>query len=231
MESEVREYYDEQYQTRGLKAQRMYPNEDLIRFMARYFDREDKKDIKVLEVGCGSGANLWMLAKEGFATYGMDGSVPSLDIAKHHLQDKWHLDATLAEGSFEQIPFPDEMFDIIVDVVSLEVTDLDLMHRSLMEIYKKLKFWGVFYSYRLGDHSVMYLNGQNEYIDPVTVTSIKDPSMPLAGNPKLSFWSPSLVRIEYEKAGLQVEEIERHTRTYQNGAQTVEYLSIVSRKA
>lgn len=230
MSLEALHVFDDQYKARGLKAQRMYPNEDLICFMARFFGREDKKNLKVLEVGCGSGANLWMLAKEGFATYGMDGSAAALAIAKRHLNEKWHVDATLVEGTFEEMPFEDESFDVVIDVVSLQHADLAMAHRSLGEVRRILKMGGYFYSYRLGDHSIMYLDGQSTYADPVTVDCIEG-DLPLAGNRTVSFWSPGLVRIEYTKAHLDVEEIERRTRTYQNGAQLVEYLSIVSRKA
>lgn len=48
----------------------------------------DNKSIKILEIGCGSGANLWMLAKEGFDVYGIDNSVTSLKLAKEHLNPK-----------------------------------------------------------------------------------------------------------------------------------------------
>ena len=74
--------FDQQYLSKGLGAQRRYPNEWLIQFLAsRYFrfSEVDRKSIRVLEVGCGSGANLWVMAKEGFSTHGMDGSAKRLE--------------------------------------------------------------------------------------------------------------------------------------------------------
>ena len=46
----------------------------------KYFDKdlEERKNINMLEVGCGSGANLWMLAKEGFNAFGLDESKEAL---------------------------------------------------------------------------------------------------------------------------------------------------------
>ena len=42
-----------------------YPGEDLIRFVARnFYNVEKRSDIKILEVGCGPGANLWFIARE-----------------------------------------------------------------------------------------------------------------------------------------------------------------------
>jgi tRNA G46 methylase TrmB len=41
-----------------------YPGEELIRFVARnFYSFEDRKSVKLLEVGCGTGANLWFMAK------------------------------------------------------------------------------------------------------------------------------------------------------------------------
>jgi len=67
--------FDKQYCERGMRAQRSYPNVALIQFVAaNYFSlpQEDRCQLKILEIGCGSGANLWMLAKEGFDAYGLD---------------------------------------------------------------------------------------------------------------------------------------------------------------
>jgi SAM-dependent methyltransferase len=47
-----------------------YPSEDLVRFVARTFGNGEGKS--ALEVGCGPGANLWYLAREGFETCGVD---------------------------------------------------------------------------------------------------------------------------------------------------------------
>ena len=44
-----------------------YPPEELVRFTARrYFQALDRKAVSMLEIGCGAGANIWFLAREGF---------------------------------------------------------------------------------------------------------------------------------------------------------------------
>ena len=68
-------------------AQRKYPNEELCRFMGRNFfsknlNELERQEIKILETGCGSGANIWMLAREGFATYGIDLSPEAIKLAE-----------------------------------------------------------------------------------------------------------------------------------------------------
>ena len=43
-----------------------YPSEDLIRFCAqRFYGLQPRSDVRLLEVGFGTGANLWYFAREG----------------------------------------------------------------------------------------------------------------------------------------------------------------------
>src|SRR6218665_938871 len=62
-------HWDEKFRSRSWGR---YPPEDLVRFMGRRFRAADKGAVKVLEVGCGPGANLWFMHREGFAVHGID---------------------------------------------------------------------------------------------------------------------------------------------------------------
>lgn len=52
----------------------MYPPEHIIRFIARNYYSKDRSQTKILDFGCGQGANTWYLAREGFDVYAFDGS-------------------------------------------------------------------------------------------------------------------------------------------------------------
>lgn len=222
--------FDAGYRARGIRSQRMYPNESLIQFVAQYFSLvpEERSRIRVLEVGCGSGANLWMLAKEGFDTHGLDSSQAGLDIARTHLQAKWGCSAKLQAGSFTQLPYPEGYFDIVVDVVSLQHLGLADSGIALGEVARVLRPQGKFFSYRLSDHSVMFARG-GEWLDAATMANIDDVNLPLANNGPISFWSPSLVHLMYAQQGLGVEEISRVARSYGNGM-LVEYLAVIAKR-
>ncbi len=218
--------FHKQYCERGLLAQRSYPNESLIQFVsANYFaiPQKARNQVKILEIGCGSGANLWMLAKEGFDTYGLDSSEEALRLASDHLLSKWGVSAKLEHGSFLNLPYADNYFDAVLDIVSLQHLDLTSSNTALREIKRVLKGGGMFFSYRLSDHSVMYL-AERGLLDDVTLSNINDPDMPLANNGPVSFWSPGLLREQYGRVGLVVETIERIGRTYPTG-KFVEYLA------
>ena len=215
-------------------AQRLYPNEKLVAFLggAGFFKLpfEDRHKIKVLEVGCGSGGNLWMIAKEGFDVYGIDISEEALDIARHHLKEKWNVNANLCMASFDKLPYPDDFFDIVVDVVSLQHIDIKTSLTALKEINRVLKQGGLFFSYRLSDHSCIYMNGGGAFIDAYTKDNIDDINMPLNNNRTMTFWGIGTVKENYAVVGLTIENIERYTRTYNNGLTSIEYLFIVSTK-
>lgn len=223
--------FDEQYLSKGVGAQRLYPNDGLLCFLGGHgFFGKDNSGIRVLEVGCGSGANLWMLAKEGFDVYGLDASEEGIRLAKEHLNRKWNVDAKLQVGLFDSLPYEDNFFDIVIDVVSMQHMDLSTSRKALKEINRVLKSEGLFYSYRLSDHSVMYFNNGSNKLDCATIENIALNDQPLSNNGIISFWSPNLVLHEYGLANLNVESVERNTRTYAGGLYNVEYLSIIAKK-
>ena len=224
--------FNDQYKNRGMSAQRMYPNESLIQFIAlNYFklDFDKRKKIKILEIGSGSGANLWMLAKEGFDVYGLDSSSKGTQLAKQHLNDKWGVDVNLTVGDFTNLPYEDNFFDAVIDVVSLQHINLNDTTKAFNQVMRVLKSSGKFFSYRLTDHSVMYKNGGGKLLDSSTIDNIADVNMPLANNGPIAFWSPVTCEQMYRKSELKIDSIEKIARTYANGM-FVEYLSIYSHK-
>lgn len=60
----------------------------MIRFIARNFYKvNNRESIKILEVGCGPGANLWYMNREGFTVYGIDGSETAIKKAEKRLKE------------------------------------------------------------------------------------------------------------------------------------------------
>ena len=101
----TQDWYDSIYAKQGFAAQRRYPNEELLRFMGGSFfgiDHSQRSEVKILEVGCGSGANLWMIAREGYEAHGLDFSLEALELCKTMLAD-WHVSAKLTAGSMASL--------------------------------------------------------------------------------------------------------------------------------
>lgn len=94
-----------------------------------------------LEVGCGGGFFCEEIAGLGFQTFGIDPSRQSLAAASKHASDNG-LDISYLEGTGEELPFPDSMFDIVFCCDVLEhVRDLP---KVISEISRVLKPGGIF---------------------------------------------------------------------------------------
>ena len=93
------------------------------------------KKIKVLDVGCGTGAVMKYLATKNFLVSGIDMSETAHDYCR-----KKGLE--VSSGLANIIPYPDKSFDIIFVIDVLE--HLDNPSESVKEISRVLKDGGVF---------------------------------------------------------------------------------------
>lgn len=96
-----------------------YPSEELIRFVARnYYSVPNRSAIRFLEIGCGPGANLWFLAREGFSFVGIDAAPTAINQAEERLDADvpgWRKNGELRVGDIGKLPFPSETFDVVID--------------------------------------------------------------------------------------------------------------------
>lgn len=128
-----------------------YPGESLIRFVARNFYARDRKTVKILEVGCGTGANIWYISREGFqAAYGIDGSNAAIQKATSRLQAEG-LSADLRVGDIISLPYENDFFDAVIDNECLYCNTLPKTEMILGEIKRVLKTGGLLYSRTFSD--------------------------------------------------------------------------------
>lgn len=127
-----------------------YPSEDLIRFVARHFYRvADRASVRLLEVGCGPGANLWYLAREGFSFVGIDGSETAISKAEARLDEEcpgWRTRGELRVGDIVTLPFQDSVFDAVIDNEAISCNSFDASCQMYAEISRVLKPGGCMYS-------------------------------------------------------------------------------------
>jgi len=123
-----------------------YPGEELIRFIARkFYSVPDRQSVRLLEVGCGTGANIWFLAREGFRVDGLDGSQVALNLAASRLA-KEGLNADLSIGDATCLPYEDNVFDAVIDVECIYANSLADSRKIIDECHRVLKPGGWFYS-------------------------------------------------------------------------------------
>lgn len=127
-----------------------YPSEDLIRFVARnFYQATDRSAVRFLEVGCGPGANLWYLAREGFSFAGLDGSETAIDKAAARLDAEcpgWRERGELKVGDIASLPYAAESFDAVIDNEALSCNGFDAACGMYAEIARVLRPGGRMYS-------------------------------------------------------------------------------------
>lgn len=120
-----------------------YPGEDLIRFVARnFYQAPDRAMVRILEIGCGPGANLWYLAREGFGLAGIDGSAAAIEQAGARLDQEvagWRARGSLHVGDMSKLPFDDGVFDAVIDSQAVYANPKDAARRMYREAARVTK--------------------------------------------------------------------------------------------
>lgn len=98
---------------RSGRAVREWPSEDVVRFVARRLLPAAGE--KVLEAGCGNGANLWYLMRTGFETYGVDASAEACAAADRLAQSHGLTEAVASVAHLGRLGTWHAPFDAIVD--------------------------------------------------------------------------------------------------------------------
>jgi SAM-dependent methyltransferase len=127
-----------------------YPGENLIRFVARnFYQAPDRSAVRLLEVGCGPGANLWYLAREGFSFVGIDGSETAIDKAASRLDAEcpgWRTRGELKVGDISTLPYDTATFDAVIDSEAVSCNVFESACAIYAEIARVLKPEGCLYS-------------------------------------------------------------------------------------
>lgn len=127
-----------------------YPSEDLIRFIARnFYHVENRLDVKILELGCGPGANIWYFAREGFSFCGVDCSNTAIEQASLRLDKEfpnWRQHSELVVGNVNNLPFEKEYFDAVIDNECIYCSDFSTATEIYNEAWRVTKHNGKLYS-------------------------------------------------------------------------------------
>ncbi len=223
-------FYEKSYEGLGFNAQRKYPNEELCRFMGRNFfhvKQSDRQNIRILETGCGSGGNLWMIAKEGFDAYGIDLSSEAIKLCKIML-DNHNTHASISQQNMMKMDFAENYFDAVIDVFSSYCLTRNEHFTYLKEVQKLLKPNGVFFSYFPSKTSDAYIFPKDaSFIDPDTLSSISRKDSPFCGQ---NYPFRFIHYREYEdalgKIGFRIQYSEIVNKTYRTRQEQFSFVII-----
>ena len=225
--------YDLGYKKNGSNHQRRYPNEELCRFMGRHLyalNKKKRSQKKILEAGCGSGGNLWMIAQEGFDTYGLDISKESIKILKKILNKK-KLKAKLKVGDMTLMPYKNNFFDCVVDVFSSTHLNKAESENFYKESSRVLKKNGFFYSYFPSKKSSMFKSKKKKLYDRDTIIKLDNAKNAYrTNNVPLRFMTKKNYIAILKKNKIKTIYSEEICKTYFNGKEKFYFLSIVGVK-
>jgi SAM-dependent methyltransferase len=135
--------WDENVYAKG-RMLNAYPFDIVVSFVFRHAPRGvPHSQVRVLEVGCGAGNNLWCPAREGFEVTGIDVSPIAIAAARRRF-DREGLKATLLVGPFCPLPFGDDTFDLVIDRGGITCVSLTEGRRVVREVNRILKPGGRF---------------------------------------------------------------------------------------
>jgi SAM-dependent methyltransferase len=102
-----------------------------------YHELGDISGQRVVDFGCGSGANTALLAGRGAHVWGIDISEDLLRLAQRRLAVSGRPGgATFIAGSAHDMPFPDDSIDLVFGIAILHHLDLDLVSREVRRVLK-----------------------------------------------------------------------------------------------
>ena len=88
------------------------------------------EEMKVLDVGCGTGIHLARYLKAGCQVYGIDPSEAMLEVAEARLG----VAAQLHHGSATEMPYEDGQFDLAMCMLALHEMDADIRTKVASEM-------------------------------------------------------------------------------------------------
>lgn len=201
-----------------------YPSESLIRFVARNYYSKSRNEIKILEVGCGTGANLWFIAREGMQAYGVDGSATAIEKAKARM-DEESVKVNLKVGDIIKLDYPDNYFDAVIDVECLSHNSIENCKKIFSEINRVLKPQGKFYSRTFSERTTISANSKK--LSDHEYTEIKDGAFAGCGYVKLL--SDQRAKDLYG-GSFNLNEFDTSEYTYNSGSIKIAELVVVCSK-
>lgn len=127
-----------------------WPYTDVVSVvMSEFPSSQIRQTASFLEIGCGTGNNLWFAGKSGFKVAGMDVSPTAVEFASKRLASEGIAHADLRVGSLVALPWQDEQFDVIVDRAAITHNTYADIRAGLFEVHRVMKPGAFLHSFTL----------------------------------------------------------------------------------
>lgn len=104
------------------------------------------KEIKVLDLGCGTGRHAMPLYDLDYKPYGFDISKNAIDQLRGKLDESGYpTDRIFVSDMFERFPYEDSFFDSVFSIATIYHGTMANINFALSEVSRVLKSGGIFY--------------------------------------------------------------------------------------
>ena len=133
-------YWEQAFQAATLDTYnfaRSRPATPLRKFCQKYLT----PGTPVLDLGCGLGRNAHYLATQGYDVSGVDFAKAAVTFCRQRFA-RFGLSGTFEQGSFDQIPFPDDSFGGIACIAALDHVLIEQARAAMKEMRRVLRLGG-----------------------------------------------------------------------------------------
>ena len=196
----------------------IWPDEFVIRFVKRNY--RNKENTVILDFGCGAGRNAVALASEGYEIIAMDYTEEAIAIVN---EKKGTLPIKAIKNKGLEIPVAPGSIDAVIADGSLFYNNIEDTIIILKNIRKALKTGGKFWANWRSMNDSLY--GKGELLDN-GLYKLEAGSKREGCN--YLFCNPETLQDIYCQAGFEIESIDRHSYTENNGKNLCEWHFVVA---
>jgi ubiquinone/menaquinone biosynthesis C-methylase UbiE len=125
-----------------------WPFDCVVSAVKKYGPMGAGRKPRALEVGCGTGNNLWYLAEEGYDVFGLDISSTAVLLAQEHLKKRgFYCEVQVSDLSI--ILYKDNYFDLTIDRGCLSCLQSSSLPGTIRELHRVLRPGGIHLSFSL----------------------------------------------------------------------------------
>jgi SAM-dependent methyltransferase len=201
-----------------------WPAEEVVRAVAR-LSGGGSRPMRVLEVGCGPGAQLWFLGHEGHTAVGIDLSEVGIGKAAERLRSEDQT-ARLAVGDALALPVACASFDLVIDVEAFSCLHEDDTVTAWREAARVTRPGGHLVSIAFTPATRGAAQGRR--LGVRTVTDV--PDGPIGDLGVVSFLDEPAAHAVAGAAGLELVDVQVRSRTAGAAHDLVEELVLVARR-
>ena len=153
-----------------------YPSECIIRFITRHFKKKVgtnefrtlRPAERVLDIGCGNGANVVYFREAGYEAKGCDISSVAVQLGNNWLE-KCGYPPSLISKDITDLDFEPKQFDIIVSHAALD----HILFSNFLQVIEKVSVWlcekGYFFLTLRGTEGFEYEKKTSSEVEPRTL--------------------------------------------------------------